>query len=278
MSNVIIPRAGVIGYPIKHSKSPVLHGHWLKRYGLSGEYVALEFPPEKFESSLRKLPKKGFKGVNITIPYKETVLTLAESVTDRAALIGAANTIHFHADGSIGADNTDGYGFIQNLRQNAPDWVPESRPALVIGAGGAARAIVWALLNEGAPRVRLANRTKIRAENLANHFGAKVEVVEWDQVSEAMEGAATIVNTTSLGMEGQPELRVHFDSADQDALVTDIVYAPLITPFLAKAAEQGLKTVDGLGMLLHQAVPGFESWFGRTPEVDDELRQAVLNA
>ena len=278
MSKVSIPRAGVIGFPIKHSKSPALHSHWLKRYGLPGEYVALEFPPEKFEESLRRLPRKGFKGVNITIPYKEVVLGFADSITDRAALIGAANTIHFHADGRIGADNTDGYGFIQNLRQNAPDWAPSSKPALVLGAGGASRAIVWALLNEGAPSVRVANRTKIRAEKLASHFGAKVEVVDWDRASEAMEGASTIVNTTSLGMEGQPEFRIDFDAADRDTLVTDIVYAPLMTPFLKKAAEQGLNTVDGLGMLLHQAVPGFESWFGRTPEVDEDLRQAVLKA
>ena len=278
MSNTVSPLAGVVGWPIKHSKSPVLHGHWLKRYGLAGEYRPIALSPEDFETGLRKLAKKGFKGVNVTIPHKEVVLKLADSITDSAALIGAANTIHFHADGSIGADNTDGYGFIQNLRQNALLWNPKSGPALVIGAGGAARAIVWALLNEGVPKVRLANRTRIRAENLANHFGAKVEVVEWSEVSEAMDGASTIVNTTSLGMDGQPELRVHFYAAAPDALVTDIVYAPLITPFLEKAQARGLDTVDGLGMLLHQAVPGFESWFGKKPEVDDELRQAVLNA
>ena len=278
MSKSVTPLAGVVGWPIKHSKSPALHGHWLKRYDLPGKYLPIALSPDEFESGLRKLSKKGYKGVNVTIPHKEAVLKFADSVTDRAALIGAANTIHFHADGTIGADNTDGYGFIQNLRQNATDWDPKSGPALVIGAGGAARAIVWALLNEGVPTVRLANRTRIRAENIANHFGANVEVVEWNEVSEAMEGAATIVNTTSLGMEGQPELRVNFDAAPQTALVTDIVYAPLITPFLEKASAQGLSTVDGLGMLLHQAVPGFESWFGQTPEVDDELRQAVLNA
>lgn len=278
MSKIVPPKAGVVGWPVKHSKSPALHGHWLNKYDIQGEYLPIALSPEEFEEGLRKLPKKGYKGVNITIPHKETVLQLADSVTDRAALIGAANTVHFHADGSIGVDNTDGYGFIQNLRQNAPDWDPKTGPALVIGAGGAARAIVWALLNEGAPSVRLANRTRIRAENLANHFGANVEVVEWSRVSEAMYGAATIVNTTSLGMEGQPELRVNFDVAPTSALVTDIVYAPLLTPFLAKARERGLRTVDGLGMLLHQAAPGFESWFGQTPEVDEELRQAVLNA
>ena len=278
MSNKVLPQAGVVGWPIMHSKSPVLHGHWLKRYDLPGEYLPIALSPEGFADGLRKLVKKGFKGVNVTIPYKETALKLADTITDRAALIGAANTLHFHADGTIGADNTDGYGFIQNLRQNAPDWDPKTGPALVLGAGGAARAIVWALLNEGAPIVRIANRTRIRAENLANHFGAKVEVVEWNSASDAMDGAATIVNTTSLGMEGQPELRISFDAAPINCLVTDIVYAPLITPFLEKANARGLKTVDGLGMLLHQAVPGFESWFGQTPEVDEDLRQAVLSA
>ncbi|OUS05626.1 shikimate dehydrogenase [Rhodobacterales bacterium 52_120_T64] len=278
MSNKVSPLAGVVGWPIKHSKSPALHGHWLERYGLDGEYRPIALSPDELETGLRKLSKRGFKGVNLTIPHKEAVLKFVDSITDSAALIGAANTIHFHADGTIGADNTDGYGFIQNLRQNAPMWDPKSGPALVVGAGGAARAVVWALLNEGAPVVRLANRTRIRAENLANHFGAKVEVVEWSEVSEAMDGAATIVNTTSLGMAGQPELRVHFDAALPEALVSDIVYTPLNTPFLEKAQARGLETVDGLGMLLHQAVPGFESWFGRKPEVDDELRQAVLNA
>lgn len=276
MSNKVSPLAGVVGWPIKHSKSPVLHGHWLNRYNLPGQYLPIALPPEDLASGLRKLAGKGYKGVNLTIPHKESVLLTADSITDRASLIGAANTIHFHADGTIGADNTDGYGFIQNLRQNAADWEPESGPALVIGAGGAARAIVWALLNEGVPCVNIANRTRIRAENLADHFGARVKVVEWNEVSDATDGATTIVNTTSLGMEGQPELRIHFDAASTNALVTDIVYTPLITPFLEKARERGLKTVDGLGMLLHQAVPGFESWFGHRPDVDEELRQAVL--
>lgn len=278
MSVTSPPLAGVIGWPIAHSKSPVLHGHWLKRYELAGHYIPIGLTPENFEKGLRSLPKLGFKGVNITVPHKETALALADNVTDAAALIGAANTLHFHIDGSISADNTDGYGFIRNLRQNAPDWLPNSGPALVLGAGGAARAIVWALLDAGVPQVRLANRTRIRAEQLADHFGAKVEVIDWNLASDAMDGAETIVNTTSLGMEGQPELKISFDLAPKSALATDIVYAPLITPFLEKAQAHGVGTVDGLGMLLHQAVPGFEHWFGQTPEVDEELRQAVLNA
>ena len=272
------PLAGVIGWPISHSKSPALHGYWLKRYDLAGYYVPVGLSQDNFESGLRSLPKLGFKGVNVTIPHKETVLALADSVTDAASLIGAANTVYFHVDGSIGVDNTDGYGFIRNIRQHAPNWKPEGGPALVLGAGGAARAVVWALLNEGVPSVRIANRTRIRADMLAEHFGARVEVIDWNYASDAMDGAMTIVNTTSLGMKGQPELQVKFDAAPKAALVTDIVYTPLITPFLERASAHGLTTVDGLGMLLHQAVPGFESWFGHLPEVDDDLRQAVLRA
>lgn len=273
-----ILKAGVIGWPIKHSKSPILHRHWLKRYGINGSYKAIALSPEDFEAGLRELQKQGFRGANVTIPHKETALALADHVTDRAALIGAANTLHFHADGTIGADNTDGYGFVQNLHQNAPDWDPKAGPALVLGAGGAARAVISSLLDAGVPSLRLTNRTKIRAENLADHFGARVEVVEWHLADEAVDGAMTIVNTTSLGMEGQPELKINLDAAPLSALATDIVYAPLITPFLELAAAKGLQTVDGLGMLLHQAVPGFDAWFGQTPEVDAELRQTVLDA
>ncbi len=271
-------RAGVIGWPITHSKSPVLHGHWLKRYGIEGSYDAIAIEQGRLESGLRKLAKKGFRGVNVTIPHKESVLALADSVTDRAAMIGAANTVYFHADGTMGVDNTDAYGFTQNLRQNAPEWDAKAGPALVLGAGGASRAVVYALLEAGAPVVRLANRTRVRAEMLADHFGARVEVIDWNRASDAMEGAMTIVNTTSLGMKGQPELNVKFDAAPKGALVTDIVYNPLITPFLEKAMLHGFTTVDGLGMLLHQAVPGFEIWFGQTPEVDHDLRAAVLSA
>ncbi len=271
-------RAGVIGWPIAHSKSPVLHGHWLERYGINGSYEAIAIEQGRLESGLRKLAKQGFRGVNVTIPHKESVLALADSVTDRAAMIGAANTVYFHSNGTMGVDNTDAYGFIRNLQQNAPEWDAKSGPALVLGAGGAARAVVYALLEAGAPVVRLANRTRVRAEMLADHFGARVEVIDWNRASDAMDGAMTIVNTTSLGMKGQPELNVKFDAAPKGALVTDIVYNPLITPFLEKAMLHGFATVDGLGMLLHQAVPGFEIWFGQTPEVDQDLRKAVLNA
>lgn len=270
--------AGVIGWPIGHSRSPALHGHWLARYGIRGHYVPMAVAPGNLAEVLAALPKLGFRGVNVTIPHKETVLAQADEVTGRAARIGAANTLTFLPSGGFRADNTDGVGFIANLRQARPEWRPVEGPALVLGAGGAARAIVQTLADAGAPEIRLANRTRVRAEALAASAGDVVRVVGWNEAEAAMEGATTIVNTTSLGMEGQPPLEIGFDAAPRDALATDIVYQPLVTPFLQRAAEAGLATVDGLGMLLHQAVPGFETWFGRRPEVDDELRAAVLGA
>ncbi len=272
------PLAGVIGWPIGHSRSPVLHGHWLSRYGIRGHYIPIGLRPENFENGLRALPKLGFVGVNITIPYKETVLHMAGSVSDRAALIGAANTLSFRPDGSIHADNTDGYGFLENLRQAVPGWSPRAGPALVLGAGGAARAVVSALLTAGVPELRIANRTRQRAQNIAHTYGAKVTVVDWNAISGACAGARTIVNTTSLGMSGQASLNISLHAAPADALVTDIVYTPLITPLLDQALSRGLRVVDGVGMLLHQAVPGFEHWFGVRPDVDDTLRQTVLAA
>lgn len=270
--------AAVIGWPISHSRSPMLHGYWLRKYGIAGHYIPIGLRAQDFEAGIRSLPKLGFRGANITIPYKETVLHMANSVSDRAALIGAANTITFRGDGEIHADNTDGYGFIENLRQAQPDWDPRSGPALVLGAGGASKAVVSSLLSAGVPELRIANRTRQRSQNLADTYGAKVTVVDWNAASQAVEGAMTIVNTTSLGMQGQPPLNVSLAGAPGAALVTDIVYAPLITPFLAQAQERGLRTVDGLGMLLHQAVPGFQAWFGQRPEVTEDLRQYVLSA
>ena len=271
------PLAGVIGWPVGHSRSPALHGHWLRRYGLPGAYVALAVRPEALEAALRGMAALGFAGGNVTLPHKERALALADSATPRARRIGAANTLVVR-DGAFEADNTDGFGFIENLRQNAPDWRADAGPALVLGAGGAARAVVAALLDAGAPEVRLANRTRDRAEALAQALGGPVTVLDWRQAAAAADGAATLVNTTSLGMTGQPPLELSLDAAPPGALATDIVYAPLETPFLRRAAARGLRTVDGLGMLLHQARPGFEAWFGAAPEVDDALRRAVLAA
>jgi shikimate dehydrogenase len=270
------PVAAVLGWPIGHSRSPVLHGHWLRRYGIAGAYVPLAVAPETAEAALRALPALGLAGANVTLPHKELALKVAHSATERALRIGAANTLVVR-DGHIEADNTDGFGFIENVRAGAQDW-DTARPALVLGAGGAARAVIDALLAEGVAELRLANRTRARADALAAQFGDRVQVVGWDEADAAADGAGLIVNTTSLGMEGQPPLDFAFESASTDAVATDLVYVPLETPFLAAAARRGLVTVDGLGMLLHQARPGFAAWFGRDPAVDDALREAVLAA
>lgn len=271
-----IPLAGVIGAPIAHSRSPALHGHWLRTFGIPGFYIPMEVASENLAEVLRALPKAGFVGVNVTVPHKVAVLELADLVTDRATLIGAANTLIFRKDGKIHADNTDGYGFIENLRQNAPEWNPAAGPAAVLGAGGAARAVIASLLDVGVPEIMVSNRTRIRAEGLQHDFGHRLRVVDWVQAGNMLEDAATVVNTTSLGMMGKPELRVPLDGLQKGALVTDLVYAPLQTRLLRVAQEMGCVTVDGLGMLLHQAVPGFERWFGQRPVVDAATRAAVL--
>ena len=276
MSNDPIPLAGVIGSPVAHSRSPRLHQYWLRKYGIRGHYVPLHVDAANLDNVLQAMPKMGFVGANVTIPHKEHVLSIADVVTDRAALIGAANTLIFRDDGSILADNTDGYGFIENLRQGAPTWRPEAGPAAVIGAGGAARAVVSALIEVGCTEIRLSNRTKTRAEALRQEFGTKIEVVDWVRAGNMLDGASLVVNTSSLGMEGKPDLRVPLDGLSSDAVVTDLVYAPLETHLLSYARSNGCQVVDGLGMLLHQAVPGFERWFGTRPEVDDQLRSAVL--
>jgi shikimate dehydrogenase len=273
-----IPLAGVIGSPVAHSRSPALHGYWLRRYGIAGHYIPMDIAQGDLREALAFLPRLGFVGLNVTIPHKETVLGLADIVTDRAALIGAANTLIFRRDGRIHADNTDGSGFVASLRQGAPHWVPGAGPAAVFGAGGAARAVVAALLEVGVPEVRIANRTRTRAEVLRNDMGARVVVYDWVQAGNMLQDALTVVNTTALGMTGKPEFRVPLDALESRALVTDIVYSPLETPLLRAAAASGCTTVDGLGMLLHQAVPGFERWFGHRPEVDSATRAAVLAA
>lgn len=276
MTHDKIPLAGVIGAPVAHSRSPQLHRHWLGVLGLSGYYVPMHVEPEDLETALRNLPKLGFVGVNITVPHKERALELADHVSDQATRIGAANTLTYGTDGEIHADNTDTYGFDRNLRQHAPDWDPARGPALIFGAGGAARAVIVALLDAGVPQIRITNRTRSRAVALGQQFGDRLTVVDWDQAGTALEDAATVVNTTSLGMaEGLP-WPVPLDRLCADALVTDIVYAPLETPFLSAARLRGCQCVDGLGMLLHQGVPGFERWFGTRPEVDSATRAAVL--
>jgi shikimate dehydrogenase len=278
MTATRIPLAGVIGAPIGHSRSPALHNHWLAQHGIAGFYVPLEVAPEHLESVIRTMPRMGFVGANVTIPHKEQVMKLADLVTDRAALMGAANTLIFRADGKIHADNTDGYGFIENLRQGAPGWEPKAGPAAVIGAGGAARAVVASLIDVGVTDIRLTNRTRTRSDVLRQEFGTKITVFDWVKAGNALEGAATVVNASSLGMTGKAEFRVPLDALSPDTVVTDLVYTPLDTEFLKRAAEMGCQTVDGLGMLLYQAVPAFERWFGVRPDVDDAARAAVLGA
>ena len=271
-----IPLAGVIGSPIAQSKSPQLHKHWLKTYGLQGFYIPMDIASADLRDVLLTLPKMGFVGINVTAPHKEAVLEIADLITDRATLIGAANTLIFSKDAKIHADNTDGYGFLENLKAGAPQWVPQSGPAVVLGAGGAARAVIASLLDAGVPEILISNRTRIRAEKMVADFGHRLQVVDWLQAGNMMEEAVLAVNTTSLGMIGKPELRVPLDGLRKGTIVTDLVYAPLQTNFLRQAAAQGCVTVDGLGMLLHQAVPGFERWFGQRPVIDSATRAAAL--
>lgn len=276
MSFSVTPLAGVVGSPVGHSLSPRLHGFWLRRMGLAGHYVPLEVSQADLRQVLAAMPRMGFVGCNVTIPHKESVLGLADLVTDRAALIGAANTLIFRPDGKIHADNTDGFGFLQNLRQRAPEWEPTAGPAAVFGAGGAARAVVAGLVECGVPQIRIANRTRARAESLRAEFGPRLDVFDWNNARAMMDGAPIVVNASSLGMAGRPDLRLPAGSLRPDMIVTDLVYTPLMTGFLQSAAEAGCTTVDGLGMLIWQAVPGFERWFGERPEVDEAVRRAIL--
>ena len=232
---------------------------------------------DSLERTLRSLPAQGYVGVNVTLPHKVAVLQIADQLTDRATLIGAANTLTFKDDGRIFADNTDGYGFLENLRQGAPGWDAKSGPAVVFGAGGAARAVIVSLIEAGVPEIILTNRTRPKAESLRADFCARIRIVDWVQAGSVLSDAATVVNTTSLGMKGGQEFRVPLDGLRSGTVVTDIVYTPLRTKFLDVAAEKGCVTVDGLGMLLHQGVPGFERWFGKRPEVDADLRRAILS-
>ena len=236
----------------------------------------MEVEPVNLKDVILTLPKMGFVGANVTLPHKEAIMEIADFVTDRAALIGAVNTLIFRADGKIQGDNTDGYGFLENLKNGAPNWAPQAGPAAVLGAGGAARAVIASLLDAGVPEIMLSNRTRVRADRLKSVFGNRVTVYDWVQAGNMLDHAALVVNTTSLGMIGKPELRVPLDGLSPDTVVTDLVYAPLKTKLLETAEELGCVTVDGLGMLLHQAVPGFERWFGTRPEVDRAARTAAL--
>ena len=267
--------AGVMGWPIMHSRSPKLHGYWLDHYGLTGAYVPLAIKAEGLEVALRALPALGFAGCNLTIPHKEAALRIVDAASPLARRIGAVNCIVVRADGSLEGRNYDAFGFTESLRERAPDLRFDAGPAVVIGAGGASRAILAGLMDEGAPEIRLINRSPARAQALAAEFGAPVRAWPWEARVQALEGAAILVNTTSQGMVGEAPLDLALDVLPLSALVVDIVYVPLETPLLAAARARGHRVVDGLGMLLHQARPAFEAWFGIDPKVTPELRALI---
>ena len=276
MNTSTIPVAAVIGHPVNHSRSPKMHNFWLAHFGLEGYYIPLDIDPKKFERSIRNLPELGLVGANITIPYKEKVLKIADKISDRAALVGAANTLTFLQNGGIYADNTDGYGFLQNIKSKYKDWSARDGITVVFGAGGASRAILAALIEDGASDIILANRTRSRADQLRSDFGAKIKVVEWMKIQNYLSEASTIINTTSLGMVGKTDLPIPLNALKKNTLVTDIVYTPIETHLLATAAKMGCRTVDGLGMLIHQAIPGFERWFGIKPGDSQALRELLI--
>ena len=270
-------RACIIGWPIEHSRSPAIHRYWLKVYGIDGDYEKEGVRPEELAGFLRSLAERGYSGANVTLPHKEEALRLAFIADEAARAIGAANTVWRDGAGRLNASNTDAYGFMTNLNQEAPHWNKGRRPVMVLGAGGAARAIVYGLTTQGASRILLANRTRDRAEALPGAFGPTVGVVDWEGRNQALAGCGLLVNATSLGMTGKEPLDIDVEDLPEDALVADIVYSPLETPLLASARARGRQTVDGLGMLLYQAVPGFERWFGMRPEVTKELRAHVAS-
>jgi shikimate dehydrogenase len=265
-----------MGWPIGHSRSPALHGWWLEHYRIDGAYIPMEVRPEHLATALRALPILGFAGCNLTIPHKRAALALVDRLDPIAARIGAVNTVVVAADGTLEGRNTDGFGFSGSLRAAQPDWAARRGPAVVVGAGGAARAILVALLDDGAPEIRLINRTYARAAALATEFGTRVTPIDWSRRRDSLTDAALLVNATSQGMHGEDELDLPLDRLPSHALVNDIVYVPLETPLLAAARARGNPVVGGLGMLLHQARPGFAAWFGISPEVTPALRDAVL--
>ena len=272
--------ACVLGWPVGHSRSPALHGTWLARHGIDGAYVPLAIRPEHFAAAFRALPMLGIVGGNVTIPHKEAALAACDRVGDSARRIGAVNTFVVAPDGTIEGRNTDGFGFLENLRTTQPDWQPGTGPAMVLGAGGAARAVIVALLEAGVPRVRLANRSAERARRLAGDLDAvgvgPIEVHAWDARGGALADCTLLVNATSLGMTGQPALDIDLAALPPAAVVADLVYVPLHTDLLVAARARGHRCVEGLGMLIHQARPGFEAWFGIRPEASADLADLIL--
>ena len=267
--------AGIMGWPVAHSRSPLIHSHWIAQYGLRGAYVQLPVQPQHLESALRSLPKLGFAGCNLTIPHKVAALALVDRVEALAQRIGAINTVVVEKDGSLTGKNTDAYGYLHSLREAQPAWRADAGPAMVVGAGGAARAVMAALLDAGAPEVRLCNRSADKAQAIAHDFGKQVQLVHWGERAQALPGVALLVNTTNQGMHGEPALDLALDALPTQALVSDIVYVPRLTPLLAAAVARGNPVAYGLGMLIHQARPAFESWFGVLPEASQSLLSKV---
>ena len=269
-------KAAVIGHPIEHSKSPLIHNHWIKKHGLKGSYEAIDLPPENLAEGLKRLIDDGYRGFNLTIPHKELALDLCDEVSPLAQRIGAVNTISIQ-DGKTYGTNTDAFGFIENIKSAQPDFDLTKGSSFILGAGGAARAVIVGLLDEGVSEITLINRTREKAENLAQEFSAdKISVMDWQDKDAALPDTHLLVNTTALGMDGEPPLEIDLQTLPASALVNDIVYAPLQTTLLQNAKEQGNAVVTGIGMLLHQARPAFELWFGMLPDVDAALEDLVL--
>ena len=267
--------ACVIGWPVEHSRSPLLHGYWLKKYGIDGTYTKRAVAPEAVADFLQSLRANGYVGCNVTVPHKAAAFSVADEREDSAKAVSAANTLWL-SDGKLVAANTDTYGYMTNLSQQAPGWDRRDAPVSILGAGGAARAIVFGFLDAGVSEIRVFNRTRARAETLAQQFGSCIKVLDWSEREAGSRDSAVLVNTTTIGMNGAGTLDLDLAGFDPECVVSDIVYVPLETELLRKAKSQGLRTVDGLGMLLHQGVPGFEKWFGVRPEVTDELRNLIV--
>jgi shikimate dehydrogenase len=271
-------KAGVIGWPINHSLSPFLHRFWLKEHSIQGEYLPLAVSSEKLEGFIRGLAENGWCGINVTLPHKQAALELVDDLDPIARRIGAINTIVVMGDGSLKGINTDGYGFFKNLQEFQSEWEASDKPVVVLGAGGAARAVLMALIESGSSEIRLVNRNQSRAKNLAAEFNGPIRVYNWSDRSAILSEARLLVNTTSLGMRGQAPLKIDLKNLPLRAVVNDIVYTPIETELLKNAERRGNRTVDGLGMLLHQARVGFSAWFGVDPSVSSALRAHVLNA
>ena len=271
-----LKKAGVIGSPIHHSKSPAIHNYWLKKYGIPAQYDAFEVRPEELESFVFSLKERGFAGINVTVPHKVAVMKLMDELSDAAKKAGAVNTVIVRQDGTLYGHNTDGLGFLANVQEKKKKFNIKEKPVVILGTGGAARGVCAALALAGAPEIRLVYRTREKAENLAASVGGNFKLIEWNKKEEALKGAELLANATTLGMNGFDPLEIDLSGLNTSAIVADLVYSPLKTELLKQAEEKGHVTADGLGMLLHQACPAFRAWFGVMPEITPELRELVL--